>query len=153
MMIDGLENLSKYKQNSNNKIDKRFKRQKNIDNSLRITGKVRKKECRIILKQILIIPGLLNMMETLFIEVLLLKRLLIIRNIIKYSIKIKNIQLIRIFKRVIETDRKAFQNLRLILKLGFIEKSQTTFNEKNKPSFFKKLYRKCRKSNKTERKH
>lgn len=153
MMIDGLASSKKYKQNLNNKIDKQLKRQKSIENSLRITGKVSKRECKTILKQILRILGPLNMMETHFIEALLSKKLLTIRNIIKYSIKTKNILLIRISKRVIETDRKAFQNLRLILKLEFIERSQTIFNEKNKLLFFKKLYRKCRKLNKTERKH
>lgn len=142
-MIDGLASSKRYNLSSSSRIGMRLKRRRSTENSPRIIGKVSKSECRISLKLISKTQELPSMKETPCIEVSSLRKQSTIKNIMKYSIKIKSLRLIKKFRKVI--GNKIFLNLKSTLKFEFIEKNLITFSEKNKLSFSKRLCKRWRK--------
>jgi hypothetical protein len=51
MMRDGFISWNKFKINSNNKIDKQYRKHKNIDNNHRIIGRAKKSKCLMLIRQ------------------------------------------------------------------------------------------------------
>ena len=150
MTRDGSANWRKFKQNLDSKIERRWRRLRNIASNHKIIGRVSRKKCKIFQKPISKIQELLKVMLIPYIVALLFKSPCITKSIMISITKLKSLPLIKICKEATDKDKWTCQNLKLMLRFGFISKNQKIFKNKSSFSSFKRLYRKCRKFSKRE---